>query len=157
MVGVLWLFGNTAVTLPVVGLYLSLRCRLYVLAALVTMAGAVFVPAMGMVLLADKFEGQGPVFWSLLVMVALPLAGTVLLWSWNRTKERRWMGEMLAGSLLLCVAGPFFISSVGAERGANQALAGAVFLVVTFQTSLAAWLGSRLSRDLQARNFVLPQ
>ena len=155
-VSVLWLFGNTALTLPVVGLYFSLRSRLFILAAVVTMAGGVFVPGMGMVLLSDWFEERGAVFWSLIAMVVLPLAGSTLLWSWNRAIDRRWMLEILIGSAALSLASLYFVESVALDKEVSRTLAGAVLVAVTFQTSLAAWLGTRLSRDLAARNFSLP-
>jgi ABC-type transport system involved in cytochrome c biogenesis permease component len=156
-VSILWLFGNTALTLPVVGLYFSLRCRLFILGAVVTMASGVFVPAMGMVLLSDWFEEQAAAFWSLIVMVGLPLAASALLWSWHRTIERRWMVEMLAASATLSLIGLYLIDSVAFDREISRGLAGAAFISVVFQTSLATWLGARLARDLAGRNFSLPQ
>jgi ABC-type transport system involved in multi-copper enzyme maturation permease subunit len=161
VVGVLWLFCNTALTLPVMGLYLSMRCRLFILAAVVTMAGAVFVPAMAAMLLADWFDG-GPghlmgIIVQLVGAVVLPLAGVTVVRWWRSTARSGWMTEVLLVSAGLSATGLILIGSFGENRDTVKAMRGAVFLATTFQTVLAVWLGARLSRDLHARTFSLPQ
>ena len=89
-------------------------------------------------------------------MVAVPLAGFLVFRSWRRTSERRWMIELLVWSGVIAGASVCLILKVG-ERADAYALADGVLLAVIFQTVLAAWLGSRLSRDMAARNFSLPQ
>jgi hypothetical protein len=152
-------FLITLLTVPVIGLYFSLRCRVYFVALFWTAATAIAVPwlaALGVwTFMPYPSPGLMPLNWELgLGFVAEAGVVAVLLW---RGAGSPGVSMALAASLAILGAfshgNVFWTDSWGRESPLMAGLLSGSLV----QIGIAAWLGARLRRRLETRRFALPQ
>lgn len=152
-----WFFVVALLTVSVVGLYFSLRCRMFVVALFWTAVAGVVAPS-----LAANFAGwllhwvAMPRTASCMMLAVLNVAGIALLW---RTRTAGVQG--LTGLLALACAVSLFVALIGGayltSRDDDPMEVVAFLSFSLFQITLAAWLATRLRRRLEQRKFALPQ
>ena len=150
-------FLITLLTVPVVGLYFSLRCRMFVVALFWTAVTTLALPwlaALGVTLLTSfRYGGVEPSYWQT-GLGAVALAGAVALLL-SRVAGSSGISVALASAL--AVLGTFSLAS-GLWMEAWAIIPQAALLSGSaVQIGIAAWLGARLRRRLETRQFALPQ
>ena len=156
-----WTFVITLLTLPVAGLYFSLRCRMFIVALFWTVLTAVVLPwltAFGSIMLVVQAQNQDMLMpWELRFAVSfLAVLGAGAAWRLRANSIRSltgWLALALTASavLLLGLAGRWeFLDPV-------IGISTAAVLFSMLQLGLAAWLAILLRRRLERREFALPQ
>jgi ABC-type transport system involved in multi-copper enzyme maturation permease subunit len=163
----LWLLGSAMLTLPVIGLYFSLRCRLHITAVVAALVVGVALPAAAtwvMGLINSLTLGlERP----LLFQWAFPVALMVFIWVSVRRREMRPL-LLVSGVTWLVMLGVLPVvlrlddglsagwPAITANGSLPQTIVAAVFYAL-LQTACALWLGSKLHHNLEHRRFALPQ
>jgi len=153
-------FLITLLTLPVVGLYFSLRCRVFVVAlfwTVVTVIGVPWLAALGVWVFIpmDPSSGIMPFYWHTIFGI-LAGAGALALLRWRRAGSPG-ISVVLAAALALLAT---FSQANGVLTEPwywNRAYLPGLLSGSAVQVALAAWLGARLRRCLETRRFALPQ
>lgn len=151
----LWLLGSTFLTLPIVGLYFSLRCRHYLVTLFLTVLGGVVLPVslVFLILVTIRFD----LFcFVVLPLVCCPIAVTASALM-KSPDYRDLIGRAIGFSI--CLAGLFVLAEkfrpqeflVGAAAIGSL---NALLLAPLFQIGLALFFGFRLHRALAKRTFV---
>ena len=161
-------FLITLLTVPVVGLYYSLRCRMFIVALFWTAVTTIVVPWLaGLAVISislDEVE-QSTCSWQLGLGIAA-VAGALALLRWRGAGSP---GVSVALACALAVLGVYGLASgIWMDRYEPSATGG--FRMHTYepfttgllsglfvQIGIAAWLGARLRRRLETRQFALPQ
>jgi len=162
----LWLLGGATLTLPVIGLYFSLRCRLHITAVVAALAVGIGVPALATMVVAFlSFVGGNPerqtLFrWLLLATMA------AFVWVLIRHHTLRPLLRISSVAWLAMLAAMFVILRLDDALPAGWSIFGAghvpLIIVATLfyallQTGCALWLGLKLHQNLENRSFALPQ
>jgi hypothetical protein len=153
-------FLITLLTVPVVGLYYSLRCRVFFVALFWTAATAIALPwlaALGVwtFMPVDPSSGEVPLYWEIVLGVAAG-AGALALLRWRGAGSP---GVSAALGTALAILGIFSLvngSLIQSWRIGGPATAG-LLSASDVQIGIAAWLGARLRRRLETRQFALPR
>jgi ABC-type transport system involved in multi-copper enzyme maturation permease subunit len=160
--GIVGLLGTTALTLPAMGLYFSLRCRLFITALLATIIVGIGLPWAITVALLINLDSAIRIGAGLLLAVLLGAFAA----GWRQCRDYRPL--LLTAVLTLCAAAlvPFLAYRMGGssisnwsdseQHTARESMEASV-LFALLQTSCAAWLAMRLHRNLVKRRFTLPQ
>jgi len=159
---VVGLLGTTALTLPAMGLYFSLRCRLFILALLATIIVGIGLPWAITVALLINLDSGIRIGSGLLVAVLLGAFAA----GWQQRRDCRPLLLIAILTLLAAALAPFLAYRLGGssistwsdseQRTAWELMEASLFFAL-LQTSCAAWLAMRLHRNLVNRRFALPQ
>jgi len=153
-------FLITLLTVPVIGLYFSLRCRVFVVALFWTAVMALALPGLAALgvwtfMPLDSSSGLMPFYWETGLGI-LAGAGVLALLRW-RGAGSPGVSVALAAALAvlggLSQASRIWMDSWYEDRAYLPGLLSGSAV----QIGIAAWLGARLRRCLETRQFALPQ
>ena len=153
-----WLLGVSLLTLPVTGLYFSLRCRHYIVALFMTLLVGEVLPFFIMISLYEVLEVTDLVMVVAIVpAVLLPTVGFAIF-AWCRFADYRGTIERAAGFFLL-LAGFFLLADALSSRDLLSAAvredkSGGLLLFPALQCALAGLFGGLLDRSLVSRTFA---
>jgi ABC-type transport system involved in multi-copper enzyme maturation permease subunit len=157
----LWMFVITLLTLPVAGLYFSLRCRMFIVALFWTAVMAVALPwlaAFASVMLAWQISNAEMLLpWKLRFIVSfLAAAGAAVIWRRRASGIR----SLMIGFALTLAACAVLMLALGIHWEFLEpviAISTVTVLCSTLQLGLGAWLAVLLRQRLARREFALPQ
>lgn len=160
----LWLLGSTTLTLPVIGLYFSLRCRLLITAVVAALVVGVGLPAVAaMVMGWLSFVGANlPGYFGCVILVAM----AVIVRALADQREMRplliimgvaWLVMLSVAVVMLRLDDDLSIRWSTFAAGEQVPLVMAALLCALLQTTCALWLGLKLHQNLENRRFTLPQ
>ncbi len=153
-------FLITLVSVPVIGLYFSLRCRVFVVALFWTAVTTLALPwlaALGVwtFMPLDPSSGLVPRYWATGLGIVAG-SGVVALLRWRGAGSP---GVSVALAAALAILGVFSLANgIWMDSWRREGMLMAGLLSGSFvQIGIAAWLGARLRRRLETRRFALPQ
>ena len=158
---VVWCFLTALLAVPVVGLYFSLRCRMFVVALFWTAVTAIVLPwlsviAVTMWMFYPLYEGAETIRTWHLGLGAVAAVGALGLLRWRGAGSP---GVSVALAAALAVLGVFSLATIWDDSWwmMNSPLMAGLLSGSAFQIGIAAWLGAHLRRRLETRQFALPQ
>ena len=164
---VLWLLGSAMLTLPVIGLYFSLHCRLHITAMTASFGVGVALPAMVTSVMGWlDTVGFSPDLQTLAGCLVL-ITMIAFVWVLVRRRDLRpalvigivaWMAILAVVSIVLVLDNEWTAqwSIARVDRRVPHLLVAAM-LYALLQSGSALWLGMRLHQSLEQRRFSLPQ
>jgi len=153
-----WLLGVSLLTLPVTGLYFSLRCRHYIVALFMTLLVGEVLPFFVMISLYEFFHVTDAMMVGAIVpAVLLPTLGFWIFAWWRFADYRGTIGR--AAGFFFFLTGFFVLAdSLSSRDLLSAAIRGdgsaGLLLFPAIQCALAALFGVLLHRSLVNRSFA---
>jgi len=153
----LWVLGFMFVTLPVIGLFFSLRCRNFITALFFTGLAGVVLPG-GVIVVVKLFDPGNALMFLAILPIVYCVVTLVVVRIMKRSRDYRRVIALALGFGAFVVI--FFVVANGLswEGLLGEALsadgAGLVLLLPALQMAVALVLGARLHHDLVHRTFA---
>jgi ABC-type transport system involved in multi-copper enzyme maturation permease subunit len=156
------LLGTTVLTLPLMGLYFSLRCRLFITALLGTVIAGVGLPWLITEAVTAHLDSGAHLGSGLLIAVLVSAFAAC----WRQCRDYRplllnvalaWLVVAMVAWLVYRMTGSSIPDWAYSDQRQVKAMMEAALFCALLQTGGAAWLATRLHRNLVKRRFALPQ